>query len=109
MSARRPCPECGAALSDDTPPGLCPQCLVRMGRDLVAAGSAATIADAGTGTLTQSTPRNVLLAAVPERRTRHARAPYERSFGRDGFTQRPVARLARRKGSREDCPDCQRR
>ena len=31
MTATRVCPECGAAIPDEAPAGLCPACLLRHG------------------------------------------------------------------------------
>lgn len=37
MSSSRPCPQCGSSLGPDAPNGLCPQCLVRQGIEILAA------------------------------------------------------------------------
>jgi serine/threonine protein kinase len=33
MNAQRACPQCGALLTDKAPRGLCPRCLIELGRE----------------------------------------------------------------------------
>src|ERR1700704_6288281 len=39
MNAQRTCPQCGAPLTEKAPRGLCPRCLIELGRDFDAAES----------------------------------------------------------------------
>ncbi len=71
MSAAQQCPECGTTLAADAPSGLCPQCLVRQGLEILAPSASAVTGE------TKVLPPNAAPAGPPAPGSRQRFGDYE--------------------------------